>query len=83
MSRSVKEIAGIAGLLEGEGCFSEQKNVPRLTIAMIDLDVMERVRDILDKSKKLSPYTYDKVIKGETVKRTIYKLTLTGGIAIQ
>jgi hypothetical protein len=46
---SQAEIAWLAGLLEGEGCFSSvarQGNYPKITLNMTDLDIVQRVADM-------------------------------------
>src|SRR5713101_5647962 len=50
IERTREEIAWIAGLLEGEGCFSINNKYdiqPQIHIRMTDLDVIERARSIL------------------------------------
>ena len=47
------EIAWLAGILEGEGCFdiyenNYNKNYPRLRIEMCDKDVLDRIKSIID-----------------------------------
>ena len=83
MSKLIKEIAWVAGLIEGEGSFGINNNSPKLAIAMTDLDVLEKARDILDKTKKISTHEEPSISKDGCVRKTRYTLTLTGGIAIQ
>ena len=45
--RDMKEIAWLAGLLEGEGCFREHKHSPGITLNSTDRDVVEHAADIL------------------------------------
>lgn len=45
---TVKDIAWIAGILEGEGSFSWQ-NTPRIQVASIDFDVINRVGYMINK----------------------------------
>ncbi len=39
-----QQIYWLAGLLEGEGCFSHQAGTPRVTINMTDKDVIENIK---------------------------------------
>jgi hypothetical protein len=38
------EIAWLAGLIEGEGCFTGDAEHPKIFVQMTDLDVIERLR---------------------------------------
>lgn len=46
------ELAWLAGLLEGEGCFSyrNDRNVPVVEIKMTDLDVINRVAELIGRT---------------------------------
>lgn len=44
-----KELAWLAGLLEGEGCFTYTKRTPQITVSMTDRDVIERIARIFHK----------------------------------
>lgn len=50
MSLSVKEIAWIAAIFEGEGSFglTNSGKTPAIWLSMTDKDIVERVRDIID-----------------------------------
>lgn len=54
--RSPEEIAWVAGLLEGEGCFGlragERAKYPRVTCAMTDADVLSKLNSIYPGSVK-------------------------------
>jgi len=82
MSRSVKEIAWVAGILEGEGCFSINKNSPAIRLGMTDLDVVERARSILKKNAKINT-PQSAIGKNGNLLKQRYLLTLIGNIAIQ
>lgn len=49
INKTREEIAWIAGLLEGEGCFKVTKKfqIPMITIGMTDRDTIEKARSIL------------------------------------
>jgi len=51
----IKDIAWLAGLTEGEGCFAWQGCTANITINMTDRDVVERA-SVLFKSNLLGPY---------------------------
>ncbi len=40
---SVKEVAWLAGIVEGEGCFQFNRNTPSIKVVMTDKDIIERV----------------------------------------
>lgn len=82
MSISVKDIAFTAGILEGEGTFCLNNNSPRLAVAMTDLDVVECVRNIIDKTKIISPYIAKDCVDGFE-RKPRYTFTLVGDLAIQ
>lgn len=42
-----RDIYWLAGLLEGEGCFSSTKGYPSIMVKMVDRDVVERAHKIL------------------------------------
>lgn len=46
MSIHGQDLLWLAGLLEGDGCFLESKSKPRITLQMVDEDVIQRVADI-------------------------------------
>jgi hypothetical protein len=80
MSISVKEIAWLAGLLEGEASFglTNNKRSPAIWIGMTDVDIIERVRNLIDSSKSVN-------VKEDNRKegyKTVYRLTLNGSRAI-
>lgn len=86
MSISVKEIAWVAGLLEGEGSFgfafsrktTSAKN-PIIALAMTDIDVVEQARKVLDRENpiplKISAKTVDR-------NKPLYRFTISGSKAV-
>lgn len=76
---SVTDIAWLAGIFEGEGCFEIGKNgMVRLTIAMTDRDVIERI-DELFPSNGISVRPSHTPIKGSDGKpRDIYAWRVSG-----
>ena len=67
------------GLFEGEGSVTldiHDKGRPNLEISMVDLDVMERVSRLLNKSL-VSRTPSGKNVKGESYK-LVYKVKITG-----
>lgn len=77
---SVKEIAWVAGILEGEGSFglTNKRKAPCIWLGMSDADVIERVRSIVDKSLSI---TIIKNSRKPTYKDQ-YRITLNGSRAI-
>lgn len=76
---TIKEIAWIAGLLEGEGCFGIYNNCPTVQVNMTDLDVIERARLILDIERRNKVRAQLR----ENVRKTMYCLNVSGDVAIQ
>ena len=83
MSISVKEIAWVAGILEGEGTFCLNNDSPRLAVAMTDLDVVERFGHIVDKSKIISSHSESGPSKDGFERKTRYTFTVIGDLSIQ
>lgn len=56
IDRTKEEIAWIAGLLEGEGCFtnSGKSTSPIIYLMMCDLDVVEKAKTIIGSTGKIS-----------------------------
>ena len=76
------EIAWLAGLFEGEGCFtlirtSPTRRDPRVFLGMGDLDVMERARSLLGVKALVF-----KRKPGPLAKRPAYQFTVCGPRAI-
>lgn len=70
------QINWIAGILEGEGCFSHQ-GTPRIDLVMTDEDVIARARDILNKNEKIA------ITKAKLDNRkTSYKIVIFGSLAM-
>lgn len=76
---TAKEIAWIAGILEGEGSFSfrERNGCACIALQMTDKDVVERVRDIMWPSRSVRENSRPAPYKG------LYLFMLTGISAIQ
>ena len=81
MPLKIKDIAWLAGLMEGEGCFGSWRNgarkkrkMIRAVISMSDKDVIERVASLLGRN-----LTIDKApkIKG----KYMYRVAVTGSQA--
>lgn len=47
MMTKTTDIHWLAGLLEGEGCFSSTEGYPSIMVKMVDRDVIERAQAIL------------------------------------
>lgn len=77
---SVKEIAWVAGILEGEGTFSLIRGrLPSVSLSMSDSDIIERVRVLVDPTRLIS-VTADQPRKDNKPR---YTVTLNGTRAIQ
>lgn len=75
----------LAGLIEGEGCFSVcgnkkdgRKGVPTLALGMCDLDVMERAGRLLGKA----PYRPVQVFNGSKRVRDSFRIHIYGAPAV-
>jgi hypothetical protein len=75
---NIKDVMWLAGLLEGEGCFGITDS-PRITVNMIDLDIIERVRKILGTSDKMLEKHMEKYNKNAN---TQYQTSIHGTRAI-
>ena len=75
----IKDIYWLAGLLEGEGCFTtvpvEGKRYPRIDLRMTDYDVVSKARNILGSTK----------VSGNSTNRNkeIFTTQVNGNRAIQ
>ncbi len=50
------DVAWFAGLFEGEGCFSIEKNGGvKLTVGMTDKDIIDRIREMFPKCSNMKP----------------------------
>lgn len=71
-----KDLNWLAGILEGEGCFSisqiDRYNYPKITMGMTDLDVISRVARILG-TKVTGPYRVK-----EANRKLIYHISMLG-----
>jgi hypothetical protein len=81
MSVSAKEIAWLAGVLEGEGSFglTNKGKSPAIWLGMTDSDIVERVRVLIDPSKSISLF---QDIRKEGYK-TSYRITFNGSRAVE
>lgn len=70
------DIYYIAGLLEGEGCFSFYKT-PKISLAMTDRDIVVKVRDIICINCNIEH------VRGEENKKDIYRFAVYGAISVQ
>jgi hypothetical protein len=77
------ELAWLAGLLEGEGCFSNRadRNCPVIEVKMTDLDVINRVAEMFGRTAWLIPAQrkgyqdqYRTKIQGEPARELMRKL---------
>ena len=59
MSKTVREIERLAGLLEGEGHFRWDRR-PEISVQMNDRDVIEWAGKVLGAKRVLGPYRYGK-----------------------
>lgn len=59
---NVTDIAWLAGLMEGDGCFTTNGQIPVISVAMLDKDVIERVAKIFQ--AKIDSY---KTPKGDKI----------------
>jgi hypothetical protein len=77
---SQREMAWLAGLIEGEGCFGWNKsNFGSITIGMSDRDVIERAAVILGKTEKIHERT---LRSGAIGKKPLFYVRVTGTRAI-
>ena len=75
---SKEDLYWLAGLLEGEGCFYWAKNnSPLISLAMTDLDIVEKVRDIIHPNGSIG-----RVERTEKHK-VIYRFKTYGGNSIE
>ncbi len=79
---TTNQIHWVAAILEGEGYFGIGNNSPRIQLAMTDLDVVEKAKNLLDNTKIISSHSAIECKDG-SIRKTRYSLTLTGNIAIQ
>ena len=80
MAITIKDIAWLAGILEGEGHFGSTNsgNSPGIWVGMTDLDIIEKIRSIIDPSRSIS---ISKDRRKETYK-DMYRLNFSGQRAI-
>ena len=71
---SKEEIYWVAGLLEGEGYFGSEKNTPRVTLGMTDLDTVEKFASIVGATTTIEP-----CIRGR--KKVFYRVSINGARA--
>jgi ribosomal protein L30E len=79
VSKIRDEIIWLAGLLEGEGCFSFLSNLPVIQLNMTDKDVVERAAQIF----KVPVYRYDtNKYNNSTVCKDQYRIRISGARAV-
>lgn len=76
--RTARDIAWLAGLLEGEGCFGIYANTPRITLSMTDRDVVSRALAVM---RPASTAVYTKKQRGLGSK-LVYEVAVTGHRAV-
>jgi len=69
-------VAWVAGLLEGEGCFSWGKDGPRIQLTMTDRDVVERFWNHIGGAGSMRPW------KRPAPQKTQYRFHLCGRNAV-
>lgn len=72
----VRDVAWLAGLLEGEGCFETHKNSPGLRLNMTDEDVVARAAGILGVPRPARSYLRDN-------RKPLWALSVHGAHAIE
>lgn len=77
MGISVRDIAWLAGLLEGEACFGCYKGCPTIDLQMTDVDIINRVV-LLTGAKLKSPWKP----KGKPTYKMVYSCGIRGAEAI-
>ncbi len=78
---TINQINWIAGILEGEGCFiTLDLKYPAIKIGMTDLDVIERVRLIMDKTRTIGKNSRK---ENKSHWKDFYHITVYGDMAIQ
>lgn len=77
---SIKDIAWVAGLLEGEGCFYIQENTPVIVIDMTDLDIVEKWKSISKGEQKIHTRVYP---PEKQPRKPAYSFQIRGTLAIQ
>lgn len=74
----IKDIVWLAGLLEGEGCFSiSEDSSPIIAINMTDYDIIKRARDLMCPNNSIS------LQKKDGNRKDQYRITCCGNPAIQ
>lgn len=75
---TIKQIAWVAGILEGEGYFGYSGNTPRITVGMTDEDTIDKVSNIIGGSR------YTEIPKDiRTNNKTVFLAAVAGDTAIQ
>jgi hypothetical protein len=82
------DLAWLAGLLEGEGCFSQNKasnrtgtsDSIRVHVGMNDMDVVERAARLLG-TRLLGPYSPSQAHRDGCVRKPQYRAVVTGAKA--
>lgn len=74
---NLKDLYWLAGILEGEGSFTNESNSPRIQLKMTDRDVVHAARMMINPNAELSVARFDNEYK------TAYILIIQGNLAIQ
>jgi len=76
---TLRQIDWVAGILDGEGSFliTKRNNYPKIWLGMTDLDIVQRVRNIMNSSTKI--INRKRIPKNKEV----YEFHLSGSLAIQ
>lgn len=79
MSKVRDNIIWLAGILEGEGCFRQDKNTPRITVNMTDEDIIHKIASMFNVSyKKMG----GKVRESYKNWKPCYSVTINGAQAV-
>jgi len=73
------DIYWLAGIVEGEGCFHSSKKTPTISIGLTDLDIIYKIRRILNDNRRISQY---KNRPGSLGTKTLYRLRYSGHKAV-
>lgn len=71
------EIYWLAGILEGEGCFTMQPTSPRIQLKMCDEDIIIKARSLMQEDSRIF------IIPAEGNRKTSYRISIHGIRAIE
>ena len=74
----IKDIAWVAGLLEGEGCFGYSNGSPLVQLGMTDFDVVAKLRNIISPKSLITDHRHS-----DPTCKDVYTVRLFGSSAIQ